>query len=320
MGLNGAGKTSLMRILAGHTTADAGTVELGHKVSVGYYAQEHEGITAGREVLGHLTGTGRSPAAAAAQPARHVRPLRRRRVPGRGHALRGREDEARARAARRREAQPAPARRADEQPRSTVARRDRRALRVWPGAIILVSHDAEFVASLEPQRVLLMPDGDLDYWTDDLLDLVALCPEDLRRPNGRTAIAGRPPAASEDLRRPNGRPRRAGRLPAVWGQGWVVVVVDVVDEVERRGRARGRRRRARRRGASSWSSIPAGGSSSWSARSSWSRGGWSSSSSDVVAVSSAVMAAAATPRHRRQAAVRARSARRGRQLMRAPSP
>ncbi|MGZ4802611.1 MAG: ATP-binding cassette domain-containing protein, partial [Acidimicrobiia bacterium] len=49
-----------------------------------------------------------------------------------------------------------------------------RALRGWPGAIVLVSHDAEFVASLEPQRVLLMPDGDLDYWSDDLLDLVAL--------------------------------------------------------------------------------------------------------------------------------------------------
>ena len=27
---------------------------------------------------------------------------------------------------------------------------------------------------LEPQRVLLMPEGDLDYWSDDLLDLVAL--------------------------------------------------------------------------------------------------------------------------------------------------
>ena len=37
-----------------------------------------------------------------------------------------------------------------------------------------MSHDAEFVASLEPQRVLLMPEGDLDYWSDDLLDLVAL--------------------------------------------------------------------------------------------------------------------------------------------------
>ena len=40
--------------------------------------------------------------------------------------------------------------------------------------MVLVSHDTEFVAELEPNRVLLMPDGDLDYWSDDLLDLVAL--------------------------------------------------------------------------------------------------------------------------------------------------
>ena len=36
------------------------------------------------------------------------------------------------------------------------------------------NHDAEFVASLEPQRVLVMPEGELDYWSDDMLDLVAL--------------------------------------------------------------------------------------------------------------------------------------------------
>jgi hypothetical protein len=30
------------------------------------------------------------------------------------------------------------------------------------------------VERLQPDRVLLMPDGDLDYWSDDLLDLVAL--------------------------------------------------------------------------------------------------------------------------------------------------
>ncbi len=44
----------------------------------------------------------------------------------------------------------------------------------WPGAIVLVSHDADFVTRLAPDRVLLMPEGDLDYWSDDLLDLVTL--------------------------------------------------------------------------------------------------------------------------------------------------
>jgi ATPase subunit of ABC transporter with duplicated ATPase domains len=48
------------------------------------------------------------------------------------------------------------------------------ALRGWKGAMILVSHDVEFVTELAPNRVLMMPEGTLDYWSDDLLDLVSL--------------------------------------------------------------------------------------------------------------------------------------------------
>jgi ATPase subunit of ABC transporter with duplicated ATPase domains len=49
-----------------------------------------------------------------------------------------------------------------------------RALTGWPGSMILVSHDIEFVTELAPDRVLLMPDGAEDRWSDDLLDLVAM--------------------------------------------------------------------------------------------------------------------------------------------------
>ena len=48
------------------------------------------------------------------------------------------------------------------------------ALADWPGTMILVSHDVGFVTELAPDRVLLMPDGTEDHWSDDLLDLVAL--------------------------------------------------------------------------------------------------------------------------------------------------
>ncbi len=54
MGLNGAGKTSLLRILTGQTVADAGTFRFGHEVVAGYYAQEHEGIGDGVDVLSHM--------------------------------------------------------------------------------------------------------------------------------------------------------------------------------------------------------------------------------------------------------------------------
>src|SRR5438105_2555179 len=54
MGLNGAGKTSLLRILAGESTANEATFRLGHGALLGYYAQEHEGIRAGVTVLAHM--------------------------------------------------------------------------------------------------------------------------------------------------------------------------------------------------------------------------------------------------------------------------
>jgi hypothetical protein len=40
--------------------------------------------------------------------------------------------------------------------------------------MILVSHDTQFVHALEPDRVLFMPEGALDYWSEDLLELVSL--------------------------------------------------------------------------------------------------------------------------------------------------
>jgi ABC-type polysaccharide/polyol phosphate transport system ATPase subunit len=38
----------------------------------------------------------------------------------------------------------------------------------------MVSHDTDFVAQLMPDRAMLMPDGEMKYFDEDLLDLVAL--------------------------------------------------------------------------------------------------------------------------------------------------
>jgi ATPase subunit of ABC transporter with duplicated ATPase domains len=48
------------------------------------------------------------------------------------------------------------------------------ALAGWPGAMVLVSHDTGFVSELAPDEVLLMPDGTIDSWSDDLLELVSM--------------------------------------------------------------------------------------------------------------------------------------------------
>jgi hypothetical protein len=40
--------------------------------------------------------------------------------------------------------------------------------------MISASHDVGFVRELAPDRALLLPEGELDHWRDDMLDLVAL--------------------------------------------------------------------------------------------------------------------------------------------------
>ena len=88
MGLNGAGKTTLLKLLAGVSTPDIGTVRSGERTTIGYYAQEHEGIEDG-EVPARphaLHRAHRRPGGP--QRHGHVRPPGRQGVPGRGHPLR----------------------------------------------------------------------------------------------------------------------------------------------------------------------------------------------------------------------------------------
>jgi ATPase subunit of ABC transporter with duplicated ATPase domains len=49
-----------------------------------------------------------------------------------------------------------------------------RALGTFTGAVVLVTHDEGAVEALNPDRVLLLPDGDEDLWSEDYLELVTL--------------------------------------------------------------------------------------------------------------------------------------------------
>jgi ATPase subunit of ABC transporter with duplicated ATPase domains len=48
------------------------------------------------------------------------------------------------------------------------------ALRTYGGSIVLVTHDEGAVEALSPDKVILLPDGIEDLWSDELVDLVAL--------------------------------------------------------------------------------------------------------------------------------------------------
>jgi ATPase subunit of ABC transporter with duplicated ATPase domains len=48
------------------------------------------------------------------------------------------------------------------------------AIRGYEGAIVLVTHDEGAVRALDPDRVLILPDGVEDLWNDSYADLVSL--------------------------------------------------------------------------------------------------------------------------------------------------
>ena len=48
------------------------------------------------------------------------------------------------------------------------------ALRNYKGAIVLVTHDEGAVEALQPERVILLPDGVEDMWNSEFEDLIAL--------------------------------------------------------------------------------------------------------------------------------------------------
>ncbi len=178
LGLNGAGKTSLLRILAGETAADRGTLTWGHHVNVGYYAQEHDNLRTDESLLDNirrevpldvqltetqlrgllgmfgLSGEKVFQDAGTLSGGEKTKLALSMLMVGRNNVLLLDE----------------PTNNLD--PSSRIAVAD--ALTGWPGAIIFVSHDTEFVDQLAPTKVLLMPDGDVDYFNTDWLELVSL--------------------------------------------------------------------------------------------------------------------------------------------------
>jgi ATPase subunit of ABC transporter with duplicated ATPase domains len=174
IGRNGAGKSSLLRCLAGVQEPTNGVIEFGANVTLGYFAQEHEQIDPTVTTLDNvsdavlstererraLLGSFGLPSKAADQLPATLSGGERAKL-GLAMLSAGETnllllDE--------------PTNNLDPSSITAVGTM----LGQWPGTIIAVSHERGFVEALAPTYCLRLPEEQFTHWRDDYLDEVEM--------------------------------------------------------------------------------------------------------------------------------------------------
>ncbi len=174
IGRNGAGKSSLLRCLAGVQDPTDGEVVVGFRVALGYFAEEHEQLDATRTAMEHIdddvlrteaerrallgsfgvTGDTAHQRPASLSGGERAKLSLAMLSAGRANVLLLDE----------------PTNNLDPASVEAVGSM----LSRWPGTVVAVSHDRLFVEALRPTHALHLPEERYELWREEYLDHVEL--------------------------------------------------------------------------------------------------------------------------------------------------
>ncbi len=163
VGENGVGKSTLLKLIVGQLTPNKGTIKIGNKTDIGYYAQEHELLDNNKSILDNFSDVYMSQRQVRSVLGRFLfygddvfkkvsvlSPGERSRVALAKLSLKGANmlilDE--------------PTNHLDPETQKIIAE----TFKTFEGTMLVVSHNPEFVDNLGIERTLILPSGQLAFY------------------------------------------------------------------------------------------------------------------------------------------------------------
>lgn len=169
VGKNGVGKSTLLKLIIGKLKPNSGDIDIGKKADIGYYAQEHELLDSKKSIIDNFAEINISQAKLRSVLGRFLfygddvfkkvgvlSPGERSRVALAKLSLSGANflilDE--------------PTNHLDPKTQTIIAE----TFKEFPGTMLVVSHNLEFVDNLGIERTLVLPDGKISYYDRQVLE------------------------------------------------------------------------------------------------------------------------------------------------------